>query len=430
MLLSARFILYFGLAFFGMMLTGCGGGGSSVAGMPDMQPPDMQQPPPTPDQLPTADPSASVSADNPLNPPQSGPPPPNPVPPDSQAPRVFTEGPQDPFFMSGGQGARFVNTDTRVYSNMNILGVGIAGTGGSFGVRLAPSDVRGEWNNGWSGQGRSVLIVDDFNNHHGYFVMFSLLAAAPRANVYGLTGPIRGVNYGDGGVRAAFNAPGNPASFDVVNASFGADLIPNLNPQNPRVAAWGNNIFFRDMRGQGPFLGARAVDAVLVKAAGNDGGADAGHLPDHVALVGDASIGPRVLIVGATDGYYNNGAGAQIAAYSNRAGSNANVRARFLVANGDAPFTDSSISVGGQPVDVFTSTSRRAGTSFAAPRVAGYAALMRHKFPNLLGHQTADIMLETATYQGLVCFPNCAENIYGQGRVDIGAALAPIGSMR
>ena len=70
------------------------------------------------------------------------------------------------------------------------------------------------------------------------------------------------------------------------------------------------------------------------------------------------------------------------------------------------------------------------GTSFSAPRVAGYATLVRHKFPGLSGAQTAKILLDTATYEGLVCHPNCDVEHYGQGRVGILDALSPIGKLK
>ena len=76
------------------------------------------------------------------------------------------------------------------------------------------------------------------------------------------------------------------------------------------------------------------------------------------------------------------------------------------------------------------------GTSFAVPRVSGFAALVRGKFPGLSGGQTAKILLDTATTQGLACHQsgqkdhqNCGIEIYGQGRVDIGSALSPIGKL-
>lgn len=65
-----------------------------------------------------------------------------------------------------------------------------------------------------------------------------------------------------------------------------------------------------------------------------------------------------------------------------------------------------------------------------APRVAGLAALVRGKFPNLTRAQSASILLDTANYQGLVCHPDCPLNIYGQGRGDIANAVSPIGKLQ
>jgi subtilisin family serine protease len=70
------------------------------------------------------------------------------------------------------------------------------------------------------------------------------------------------------------------------------------------------------------------------------------------------------------------------------------------------------------------------GTSFAAPRVAGYAAILRQKFPNLDAINVSSIMLDTARYDTLNCNPNCDQNIYGAGAASLSRALAPVGSLR
>ena len=409
----------------GLMLAGCGGGGSGGSD------PIVSNPPPT---------------TNPPPPPSSRGPSPPPAP-------DFTEGTRDTTFMADGQfeqdngGASIVDTDTLRYEdNRFVLGSEIEETDGLvdldyFDLNLAPREVRQAWREGWTGQGSSVLIVDAFRfsaltaETHGFVSLFSVLTTGNGASLYALTAPVEGQTYGaDGGVRAAFNAPANPTSFHVVNASFGGNPQTDPAQRAAGVARAQGTLFFRDMKGlggAGTVLGNRAVDAVLTKAAGNNG-MDAGIVPDNLAFVEDDSIGPRVLIVGALTSYYNNDNPAQIASGSNRAGSNAAVRARFLVDFGGQPFVGNVFIGDPQGIGVLVFPSLF-GTSFAAPRVAGYAAIVRHKFPRLTGSQTATILLDTATYQGLACFPNCAASTYGQGRVDIGRALAPVvtsGQMR
>ena len=70
------------------------------------------------------------------------------------------------------------------------------------------------------------------------------------------------------------------------------------------------------------------------------------------------------------------------------------------------------------------------GTSFAAPHVAGALALLMDAFPNLTGAQAVQIILETAFDRGQVN-PNFnfANNDYGNGLLDLQAAMGPSGSL-
>ena len=62
-------------------------------------------------------------------------------------------------------------------------------------------------------------------------------------------------------------------------------------------------------------------------------------------------------------------------------------------------------------------------TSFASPIVAGSAAVVWGAFPNKNGRQIVARLLDTANRQGV--FGN--SSIYGRGRLDLEAALNPIG---
>jgi subtilisin family serine protease len=76
----------------------------------------------------------------------------------------------------------------------------------------------------------------------------------------------------------------------------------------------------------------------------------------------------------------------------------------------------------------YITTARDGGThgnSFAAPRVAGTAALVRHKFPNLSGAQTATTILHTADDLGVAG----VDAVYGHGKLNVGKALAPVGNL-
>jgi hypothetical protein len=152
-------------------------------------------------------------------------------------------------------------------------------------------------------------------------------------------------------------------------------------------------------------------DTVFVKAAGNSSciinlsNCD----PLNAVFFNSPQYKSKTLIVGALDQ-----AGGTIASYSNKAGTYSDI---FVVADGRGIYNTGSASY-------------EQGTSFAAPRVAGYAAILRQKFANLNAEQSASIILDTARYDTLSCNPNCPSNIYGKGEASLSRALAPVGRLR
>ena len=152
-------------------------------------------------------------------------------------------------------------------------------------------------------------------------------------------------------------------------------------------------------------------DAVFVKAAGNSS-CSASLIncdPLNTVLYLAVPFKEKSILVGALTQ-----AGGVIAGYSNTAGSFAN---RFVVADGR----------GVKEVD----GSYREGTSFAAPRVSGYAAILRQKFPNLNAVATSNVILDTASWNSSWGAKNAStQAIYGQGEANLGRALAPVGALR
>ena len=65
------------------------------------------------------------------------------------------------------------------------------------------------------------------------------------------------------------------------------------------------------------------------------------------------------------------------------------------------------------------------GSSYAAPRVAGVAALVRQKFPNLSGAELKQVLLQTATDLG----DPGPDEIFGYGKINLLGALSPLGEM-
>ncbi|WP_462137260.1 S8 family serine peptidase [Candidatus Mycalebacterium sp.] len=371
-------------------------------------------------------------------------------------------------------------------------------SGPRLSVPNPPQDVRDAWRAGWTGAGVNVLIIDSFggppyaptHSHdtrgtHGYTVGLSAREIAPGASFLSLesgtsiSGGGTGRNYRDTYIPPESGSGRSPATrIDVINMSFGLDPIGDhaSDDQVERYKITGMRPdLYADLTaglsGGTAFL-TNTGDAVITKAAGNEGGVDASRYVDNVALILDPHTGPRALIVGALDNYARpaattnlnaaktrNRAGekitthlapppppgegnvspnASIASYSAVAGSRTNMQNRFLVEYGGTPYSDSAYLCANDdtpatcdnPRFVYDEFSEGVGTSFSAPRVAGHAALVRHKFPGLTGAQTAKILLDTATTEGIFCHPSCNVETYGQGRVSIGDALSPIGKLR
>lgn len=154
---------------------------------------------------------------------------------------------------------------------------------------------------------------------------------------------------------------------------------------------------------------AAAAGVLVVVASGNEGLAE---LDDYGRQMISAG-GGAVLVVGAVDEDY------RMADFSNRAGADTQF---YLAARGEAVCCVHED--GRMFVDAEGFVFGVSGTSFAAPQVAGAAALLAGAFPNLTGQQIADILLRSAFDAGA----SGADAVFGRGILDIGAAFRPIGS--
>lgn len=152
-------------------------------------------------------------------------------------------------------------------------------------------------------------------------------------------------------------------------------------------------------------------DAVFVKAAGNSSctvslsNCD----PYNAVFYNAAPFKDKSILVGALTQ-----PGGPLASYSNKAGSYSD---RFVVADGR----------GVRNID----GTYDQGTSFAAPRVSGYVAIIRQKFPNLTAANTTNVIFDTASWNASWGLKDAtSQSIYGQGEANLGRALAPIGQLR
>jgi subtilisin family serine protease len=146
--------------------------------------------------------------------------------------------------------------------------------------------------------------------------------------------------------------------------------------------------------------------AVIAKAAGNDGVAVGSRTAEgsqdylNAALIGS----PSAIFVGALERNGTVSDPAPLARYSNIAGGSAEVQNQFLV-----------VGVEGDKTGLY-------GTSYAAPIVSGYAAILGSKFTRASPTQIAKQLLSTARSDTVAAYDAA---VHGQGEASIARALAP-----
>lgn len=193
----------------------------------------------------------------------------------------------------------------------------------------------------------------------------------------------------------------NSASADVINLSLGTD-IPTSGKSFGTVMDEIDDL---------PALSKS--NAVITVAAGN-GGAPcassdlAGCNVVAVSLAFQSATKASTIVVGALSG---SASAETIATYSTRAGILAD---RFILAPGETGYPDIS------------------GTSFAAPRVAGVAAILKQKYPSLTSSQIASVILLSANKDinndGVDEFVG-VHPIFGHGKLDLARALVLAGAL-
>lgn len=282
------------------------------------------------------------------------------------------------------------------------------------------------WGKGWTGAGTRVLVIDGAFGQSGDFVLDNHGIIVSR--ILGQFAPGATILYKDLDTDDIF-LPAAPSLLDgTASGLVGSNPVHSINLSFGFNLPLLNSTTLSIVKGQAGFLyeGIDLTNATISVSAGNDSTSltlQTASLP--YALVTDSLTLPRTLVVGAisVDAATGN---RSLANYSNTPGANAILQSRFLVASGQASWVDGSFAIDGTQVSAVTTE----GTSFAAPRVAAYASILRQKFPNLSGEQAASILLDTATTQNLSCFPDCDPATYGRGEVSLPRALAPVGRLR
>lgn len=277
---------------------------------------------------------------------------------------------------------------------------GPGGGGSTSGPTLQSwmsQEVGDAWRQGYQGKGVTITVVDDFKSNVGF---------------YGnLTGTTELRRHGEWALReASLIAPqatmrshdftsGSSVSlargFNVLNLSYGM-----MGPAGFGAVNWS--------RQESSIIAyARDGRAVISKAAGNDSGTAVGQANANGQLdyLNRDLIGAQsAIFVGALNTNGSTAAPATMASYSNVAGSSATVQRQFLV-----------VGVEGHKTGLY-------GTSFAAPIVSGYAAILSSKFTRANPTQITNQLLNTAR-QDTISGYNAA--IHGRGEASITRALAP-----
>jgi subtilisin family serine protease len=273
-------------------------------------------------------------------------------------------------------------------------------------VATTDTGARTAWQQGWTGRGVKVGIADDFNSNgrldeHGDWVAIIAGSVAPEAdyNFIDMLGfsaamtPDQALNY--------FENNG----YHIINASWGIDRYD----QNTGVEY---TSFDADVASLVNSFDQSAEDgkqALIVYAAGNSGYVCSGKRSENCSL--QQAVVSELRNAGYTSGEKSIFVGSladgssEIAGYSIIAGD---LKNDFIVAHDD-------ILTFGDGV----------GTSFSAPRVAGAAAVVRHKFPNLTSDQLKQVILQTADDLGTAG----VDDVYGHGKLSLVNALSPVGTV-
>lgn len=260
-------------------------------------------------------------------------------------------------------------------------------------------DVAAAWADGFLGQGVTVTVIDDFTSNTG---IYGTLGDGTELLRHGewtykqssLISPEASMKAQDftSGDRVRLRR-----GLNVMNLSYGMFAADGYSLNQ---IGWSN-------QEQSLIDYAWAGEAILAKAAGNDavavGAATSDGAKDYLA---SALIGaPAALFVGALDANGSVSNPVSLASYSNYAGSSTAVQEQFL-----------TVGVEGSETGLY-------GTSFAAPIVSGYAAILGSKFTSANANAIAKQLLDTARTDTIIGYD---PSIHGQGEASISRALAPV----
>jgi subtilisin family serine protease len=254
------------------------------------------------------------------------------------------------------------------------------------------------WRQGFQGQGTTITVIDDFRSNRGIYGNLGLGTQLLRhgewtrqqASMIAPSATMRAHEFTSG------RRVGLARGFNVLNLSYGMFARAGYSANQIRWSAQESSIISYAWEGRAVVSKAAGNDAVAIGAANAAGNVD--YL--NLALVG----GQSAIFVGALDRNGSTENQAALAWYSNYAGADPAAQRQFL-----------AVGVTGELTGLY-------GTSFAAPIVSGYAAVLGSKFTRATPAQITNQLLSTAR-QDTIRGYNPA--LHGRGEASIGRALAP-----
>jgi subtilisin family serine protease len=260
-------------------------------------------------------------------------------------------------------------------------------------------DVGAAWDKGYKGQGATITVVDDFSGSTTYNGNLGSGAQRLRhgewtATQAGLIASESTVVRHD--VRSA-KAVSLGQGLNVVNLSYGMLARAGYSASQIRWSAQETSIIAH----------AKGGRAVIAKAAGNDGVAmSASNRSGQIDYLNLSLRGAKsAIFVGALDRNGTTASKAKLASYSNTPGTDTVLQKQFLV------------------VGVTGKTTGLNGTSFAAPVISAYAAVLGSKFTAATPTQITTQLLSTARQDTISGY---SVKLHGRGEASLSRALAPV----
>lgn len=259
-------------------------------------------------------------------------------------------------------------------------------------------EVGGAWSKGYKGSGVTITTIDDFrssNRLSGNFGtgMQSLRHGEWTSTEAKMIAPEATMKFQDFSQNAAV---GLSTGLNVLNLSYGMLARAGYNSNNIGWSSRENSIISYAKNGLAVVSKAAGNDSVAIGAANSAGNVD--YL--NLALKGAKSA----IFVGALSSNGTTASKASLASYSNKAGADVTVQRQFLV-----------VGVEGSKTGLY-------GTSFAAPIISGYSAILGSKFTSASPTQIANQLLNTARSDTI---SNYSAAVHGRGEASIARALAP-----